>query len=195
MLGTLSLLVIFGVTRSWAVDYEMLIEDPDIYSRCTEGPPDSITVQEAFDLDDLTIAMESDILHVSGNVTAKWEVHPTDRIVARVDILHFNRGTWDPTVFSMVTQDFCSVMYDRNQYWFKYWTTYVTNRHEVVHQCLSTGTILVHEPFDVRLKMMNYRGPELRGRYKMMITLKAFDKNLPRPSSICTEIRGEFLKA
>ncbi|XP_020815020.1 uncharacterized protein LOC110189317 [Drosophila serrata] len=195
MFGTLLLLFIFGVTRSWAVDYEMLIEDPDIFSPCTEGPPDSITVQEAFNFDDLTISMESDTLHVSGNATVKWEAQPTDKIVVQIDILHFNRGFWEPTVFSMSTQDFCASMYDKNQYWFKYWTTFITNRDEVESQCLATGTFLVHEPFDVRFKMMNYRGPELRGRYKMVITIKALHKKLPRPSSICMEIRGEVFKA
>jgi len=27
-------------------------------------------------------------------------------------------------------------MYDKNQYWYKYWTQYVTNQHEVAKKCL-----------------------------------------------------------
>jgi len=54
---------------------------------------------------------------------------------------------------------------------------------------------LEHEPFDLRLKIENVHGPTLRGRHKMVIKLQAFDeKNIPRPNSICVEIRGELLK-
>lgn len=82
MLGTL-LMLVFGVTWSWAVDYELLIEDPDIFSICTEGPPGSITVPEALNFDDLSINMDSDTIHVAGNATVRWEVEPTDRIVVK----------------------------------------------------------------------------------------------------------------
>lgn len=82
MLGTLLMLVV-GVTLSWAVDYELLVEDPDIFSQCTEGPPGAITIKEAFNFDDLSIVMDSDTIHVSGNATVKWESEPGDRLVVK----------------------------------------------------------------------------------------------------------------
>ncbi|XP_016978722.1 uncharacterized protein LOC108044275 [Drosophila rhopaloa] len=195
MMKTLMLLFL-GVTSSWAADYEFLLEDPDILSPCTDGPPGAIDAREAVDFEHIVINAEADILHVSGNATVNWNVHPTDRITAKLELLHFNRGSWEPTVFTMNAKDFCSIMYDKNQYWYKYWTTYIINRDEVEEKCIKgPGVVLVHEPFDVRLKFMNLYGPTLRGRYKMVITFHALDDfNVPRPKPICVEIRGEFLK-
>lgn len=53
-------------------------------------------------------------------------------------MMHFNRGTWEPTVFSVATPDFCSVMFDEDQYWYKYWTKHILNREEVEQKCLRT---------------------------------------------------------
>ncbi|XP_033156188.1 uncharacterized protein LOC117138297 [Drosophila mauritiana] len=190
------LLLLFGVTSSWATDYELLLEDPDIFSPCTEGPPGSINIHQAVNLDDIVVDQEGDILHVSGNATVVWDVQPTDRITARLDLFHFNRGNWEPTVFSMATQNFCSIMYDKNQYWYKYWTRFIINRHEVEKKCFrGPDTLLAHEPFDLRLKFENFRGPLLRGRYKIVVLFNALDeRNIPRPNPICLEIRGEPLK-
>lgn len=51
-------------------------------------------------------------------------------------MMHFNRGTWEPTVFSVATPDFCSVMFDEDQYWYKYWTKHILNREEAEKNCL-----------------------------------------------------------
>ncbi|XP_017001558.2 uncharacterized protein CheB42b [Drosophila takahashii] len=190
------LLLFLGLARCWAMNYELLIEDPDILSPCTDGPPGSINARQAANFEDLVIEHETDVLHVSGNITMIWDVQPTDRIAARLDVFHQNRGTWEPTVFSMATQDFCSIMYDKNQYWYKYWTGFIINRHDVAKKCFrERGTVLVHEPFDLKLKLENIQGPTLRGRYKLVFKLQAFDvMNIPRPTSICAEIRGEPIK-
>nr|XP_043066839.1 uncharacterized protein LOC108123116 [Drosophila bipectinata] len=138
MMGISWLVIIVGVTCCRASDYELLLEDPDIFSPCTDGPPGSIGVPEAFDLSQLEIEHNGDTLHVTGNVTLTWDVNPKDRITGKVEVFHFNRGNWEPTVFTMSTQDFCSIMYDRNQYWYKMWTGYITNRADVEKKCINT---------------------------------------------------------
>lgn len=56
-------------------------------------------------------------------------------------------------------------------------------------------TVLVHHPFDIRLRLTNVRGTTLQGRYKVVITFEAFDdKDVPRRDSVCFEIRGEVEK-
>ncbi|XP_020815019.1 uncharacterized protein LOC110189316 [Drosophila serrata] len=195
MLGSLPLLLVLSVTWSWAMDYELLLEEPDLFSPCTDGPPGSISIQEAFNSENFTISMESDILHLSGNVTSRWEVEPTDRVSARISLFYFNRGTWEPTVYSISVNNFCPLMYDRNQYWFKYWTKYVSNRHEVEHLCLSAGAVFVHNPYDMKMRLDDFRGPVLRGRHKILIICTAFSNtNVQRPVSFCFEIRGEVLR-
>jgi len=52
--------------------------------------------------------------------------------------MHYNRGSWEPTVFSMATPDFCASMFDENQSWFKYWTKHISNRDEVMEKCFKT---------------------------------------------------------
>lgn len=158
-MGISWLVIIVGVTGCWATDYELVLEDPDIFSPCTEGPPGSIGVAEALNLDQLEIIYDDDALQVTGNVTVNWDVSPKDRIKVnqlehsksilnyfliakslqgKMDVFYFNRGHWEPTVFSMVCQDFCSMMYDRNQYWYKMWTRFIINRPDVEKNCINT---------------------------------------------------------
>ncbi|XP_017093593.2 uncharacterized protein [Drosophila bipectinata] len=190
------LILIVNLAGIWAADYEMLLEDPDIFSPCTEPPPGSAGIRGLLNMDDLVKSQEDETIHVSENASTTWELQPTDRISARFAMMHFNRGTWEPTVFSVATPDFCSVMFDEDQYWYKYWTKNILNRDEVEEKCLRTpGTILAHKPFDVVLRMMNIRGATLNGRYKAVVTFEAFDeKNAPRPNTICFEVRGEVEK-
>ncbi|XP_068146858.1 uncharacterized protein [Drosophila tropicalis] len=188
-------LLLYQLTIVLATDYELLLEDPDIFSPCTEGVPGSVGIGEIFDLSQIEYNQDSDVIHVSGNATTTWDIQPTDRIAGSFAIFHNERGNWEPTVFSMSTQDFCSSMYNADSYWYKSWTKHITNKNEVQSKCLNTpGTLLVHEPFDVQLVIYNVRG-SAQGRYKVVVTLEAFDeKNMRRETSLCFEIRGEVEK-
>ncbi|XP_052841827.1 uncharacterized protein LOC128255945 [Drosophila gunungcola] len=195
MLKTLLLLVVI-VSSSWAADYELLLEDPDIFSPCTEPPPGSINFHEAFNIDNLVLNQDADIIHVSENITTNWDVDPNDRISARFALMHFNRGNWEPTLFTMVSQDFCAALFDESQSWFKQWTKHISNRDEVQKKCLKTrGTVWMHNPFDLQLRLNDIRGASLQGRYKAVVTFEAFDgRDVPQRNSICFEIRGEAEK-
>lgn len=53
----------------------------------------------------------------------------------------------------------------------------------------------MHNPFDLQLRLTDIRGATLRGRYKAVVTFEAVDeKDVPRRTSICFEIRGEAEK-
>ncbi|XP_030387683.1 uncharacterized protein LOC115634231 [Scaptodrosophila lebanonensis] len=193
--GTLLLLGIASI-NVLAADYEMILEDPEIFNDCSDAPPGALDVHGMFDLEHLTLTLDGDIVHVKGNVTTIWDVQPGDRVAASASLYHFERGAWEPTVFSMSHQNFCSVLFDEDQYWYKFWSQYVTNRNDVEKKCLNTpGTVLAHEPFDVKLILNNIRSTTMSGRYKMVVMFEAFDeKNLKRDNSICFEIRGELEK-
>ncbi|XP_016958275.1 uncharacterized protein LOC108030100 [Drosophila biarmipes] len=195
MWRTLLLLIVIA-TSSWATDYELLLEDPDIFAPCTEGPPGSIGFNEAFNADNLEINQDADIIHVSENITATWDVESTDRISGRFSVMHYNRGSWEPTLFTMATPDFCAAMFDENLSWYKYWTQYISNPEEIKEKCFNTrGTVLMHKPFDLQLRLTDIRGTSLKGRYKIVCTFEAFDENdVPRKNTICFEIRGEAEK-
>ncbi|XP_020815520.1 uncharacterized protein LOC110189687 [Drosophila serrata] len=195
MLGPLFLLIA-GVSGSWAADYELLLEDPDIVSPCTEPAPGSLHFADLFNMDDFVFQQDADIIRLNGNLTSIWDVQPTDRISARFSTMHFERGNWEPTVFSVFTPDFCSMMFDEERYWFKYWTSFISNREEIEEKCIRTrGTVLVHIPFDFRLFIRNISAPNIKGRYKLVSVFEAFDENdIRRQNSICFEIRGEVDK-
>ncbi|XP_030387909.1 uncharacterized protein LOC115634372 [Scaptodrosophila lebanonensis] len=179
-----------------AADYELILEDPDIFSDCSNAPPGASNIHGILDLEHVTLTSDGNTIHVKGNASTVWNVDPADRVRASASMYHFERGAWEPTVFSMSNQNFCAIMYGKNEYWYKYWTQHISNRKDVEQKCLNTpGTVFVLEPFDLKITLNNIRGTTLSGRYKMVIMLEAFDKNnVRRPNSICYEIRGELEK-
>ncbi|XP_052852104.1 uncharacterized protein LOC128262093 [Drosophila gunungcola] len=196
MFEILLMLAVNLATSVWATDYYLLVEDPDVYSPCTDAPPGSISIPEAFNMDNMVFDLDENGIHVSGNATVKWSIPRTDRVSAGFRVMKFNRGSWEPTVFSQVTPNFCAVLFDKNQYWYKYWFQYVANHEEIKQKCITTtDTVLVHNPFTMQLRLDNVNGVSFRGRYKAVFTFEAFDeKNQRRPTSLCFEFRGEVEK-
>ncbi|XP_016984185.1 uncharacterized protein LOC108048184 [Drosophila rhopaloa] len=193
---TALLIIVVGVTKILATDYILLIEDPDLYTPCAEGPPGSMTFNDAFDVSAAKISMDPEGIHVTGNITSMWSLPRTDRISIRLTVLKYNRGSWEPTLFNMVTRDFCASMFDPNQVWFKHWFQYFKNRDEIQEKCIATkGTVLVYNKFDVIPHLYNVMGPNLNGRYKAVFLFEAFDeKNVKRDTSVCFEVTGEVEK-
>ncbi|XP_017043693.1 uncharacterized protein LOC108089807 [Drosophila ficusphila] len=189
-------ILILCVTKIWATDYVLRVEDSDVYTPCTEGPPGSISINEAFDVSEMVVDMDEEGLHVSGNITTLWDFPRTDRISVRVYVLYFNRGTWEPTLFSTYTPDFCAVMFDPNIFWFKYWFKNFINQDEIQEMCLTTkGTVMRYNSFLVEPRINNVLGPPLKGRYKVVFTIELFDENNQRrPTSVCFEVTGEAEK-
>lgn len=83
MFATL-LILILGSTDILATDYILLVEDPDIYTPCTDGPPGSVGLNEAFDVSEMQVEMDEEGIHVSGNITTRWSLPPTYRISVRL---------------------------------------------------------------------------------------------------------------
>nr|XP_017005370.1 uncharacterized protein LOC108062981 [Drosophila takahashii] len=188
------LILAVGLRSAWATDYNMLIEDPEVYSPCIDGPPGSIGITEAFNMDNMVFDQDEDGIHISGNCTTKWSLPRTDRISASFRIMHYNRGSWEPTVLSQVTRDFCSAFYHKDQYWYKYWFQNVANLEDIKTNCIATkDTTMVMNPFIMHLRLNNINGASFRGRYKAVFHIEAFDeKNQRRPTSLCFEIKGEI---
>jgi len=74
------LILAVNLVSAWATDYYLLVEDPDVYSPCTDGPPGSISVNDAFDMDNMVFDQDEEGIHISGNATVKWSLPRTDRI-------------------------------------------------------------------------------------------------------------------
>nr|XP_017006166.2 uncharacterized protein LOC108063552 [Drosophila takahashii] len=191
-LKVVQLMVLSIITLSTGYKYELTVLDEDVFSSCPDAPPGTLDISGVMDLAELSTSMDADGIAVSGNVTLTWDIQPKDRIQVIVSLLYFERGTWTPTVFSINSRDFCKDMYDKNNFWYKFWTQYISN--DVKDKCLNVpGTKMIHEPFLLSLTA-NIIGLR-EGRYKANIMFKAFDSSgTERPTRICIEIQGEVFK-
>ncbi|XP_023034544.2 uncharacterized protein LOC6647959 [Drosophila willistoni] len=191
------LLVLFFVKKIQGTTYEFLFDDQDIFNNCTNQPSNVIGLWQLFDNSEIRTLMDNDIINVSGNFTTlnNWAIEPTDRIMLRVNTYHWEVGNWQPTVFNLVSRDFCKVMYDRNQYWYNIWTKHITNVNEVKQNCINVpGTKYLLEPYDIHF-VSNVSGPGIGGRYKFEMIFEAYDGlNKKRPTSICFMYTGEAVK-
>jgi len=61
--------------------------------------------------------------------------------------LKFEWGSWQPTVYSMKVSNVCSIMYDKNQYWYILWLKHVTNLEEVKGKCLNVPGVSSYGAF------------------------------------------------
>ncbi|XP_016927432.4 uncharacterized protein [Drosophila suzukii] len=186
----ISLILVMAVSGTRAVDYFLELEE--LYSECTNGPVGSVPLDVAFNVDNFRSVIDADGVHVSGNVTTVWDFDRTDRLSGKINVFRYNRGTWEPTLFNLATHKVCSVIFDKKSYWYKWWFQYIANQEEIQEKCIITkDTVLVHNPFVVKLGLDNISGPPLQGRYKAVIIWELFDQNnVRRPLSTCYEVRG-----
>ncbi|EDW46385.1 uncharacterized protein LOC6618198 [Drosophila sechellia] len=187
-------ILVVALANTWATDYNALIDDESIFVKCSEAPAGSLGPRDGFNLDNMVMNMDEEGIYVSGNMTVKLNFLLSDRISARFSVMHYERGSWQPTMFNLHSPNFCEVMFDEDQYWFKYWFKYIRNREEIREKCLKVkDTVLVYEEFLMVLHLENVNTSNLQGRYKAVITLEAFDEHdVRRPSSVCVEIRGDL---
>ncbi|EDW46386.1 GM23303 [Drosophila sechellia] len=181
------------VSSVWATDYTLEFEDSDLYAECSEKLPGAIGLREAFDM---RTELDMDGLHLSGNCTTVWDVPSTNRIALRMSVMHFDRGTWQPTVFNTYAPDFCAVMFDKELSWYKYWLKYLPTAKRLGRSALEAKvTVLVYKPFIMKPLFQNVIGPTYRGRVKGVFNFESYDKNNVRePTFVCFEVRGQLGK-
>ncbi|XP_017010971.1 uncharacterized protein [Drosophila takahashii] len=191
---TISLILVVAVSGMQATDY--ILELEELYSPCTNGPNGSIPLDEAFNVENFQYEIKPNGIHVSGNVTTVWNFVRTDRLAGRMNVLKYNRGSWEPTMFNIATYQVCNVIFDKNSYWYKWWFQYIVNQEDLKQNCITTkDTVLVHSPFVVKLGLERIFGPPMQGRYKAVIIFEVFDENnVRRPLSTCFEVRGRVEK-
>ncbi|KAH8242757.1 hypothetical protein KR032_001881, partial [Drosophila birchii] len=203
------------VSLSIGIQYEFDFEDDQIYSKCPDSPNGTLSMFEWLDFSDFTFELSEEGIFASGNLTTMWEVEPTDRIEARINVLHWERGFWQPTILNVYIFDFCKVMYDKNQLWYNLMIEHVINVEEVKEKCikykgvsgrqfkglykrfvkiLNFQTTLVYEPYLVKVRFgMGMVIPP--GRHRIIVNAVAIDlNNVTRPNGICYELRGQFYK-
>ncbi|XP_062135820.1 uncharacterized protein LOC133845376 [Drosophila sulfurigaster albostrigata] len=166
--------------------YNLEFEDDELFSDCSNQPESVLNIHGLFNLTEWTIERPQDNLKCSGNFTTVWNIQKTDRIQASLDLFRYERREWVPTLYRIKTPHLCSILFDKNQYWYPIWIQHVTNIEEVKDKCLNVpGTKYIHETFDMHLEIENKMG-NIDGQHKLQFELKAFDQfERMRPTSIC----------
>nr|XP_016999478.2 uncharacterized protein LOC108058995 [Drosophila takahashii] len=131
----------------------------------------------------------------SGNITVMWDIQPTDRVEVTVNVLYYDRGSWQATTLNMIVKDFCKVMFDKNQLWYESFTKHITNSADVKETCFRVkGSQIIFETYTVDF-VFSCGFPLKNGRYAIIFMYKAYDENeVKRPIEGCYEIKGEFIK-
>ncbi|XP_017856806.1 PREDICTED: uncharacterized protein LOC108609598 [Drosophila arizonae] len=186
------LFLIFIVKISYALKYQFIPEDDEFFGDCSNQPNNVLNIYGVLDTSEFTVSRQDDIIYMSGNATYKWNIQPGDRIEMSFQLFKFDRIAWVQTLFGMTVRNMCAVLYDEPQYWYKYWTKYITNKEDVKDKCMYPGTKIIHEPFSLNL-IFDFTGLPLSGRHKVICTIRAFNaNNVERETSICIEVEGHF---
>ncbi|TMW41953.1 hypothetical protein DOY81_012967, partial [Sarcophaga bullata] len=151
-----------------------------------ENEPDYLGVADMMDLSDLKVELLDESVHMEGSVTMLWDADPDDRVELTTEVLKYERGGWQPTVFTMIQKDFCRTLFDEGDIWFKSWAQFIdaddlkciTNKGHVYH----------HKPFDLET-VVDIQGEDVSGRHKLVIKIDAFNQqDEKQPYSVCLEV-------
>ncbi|EDV36822.1 uncharacterized protein Dana_GF13150 [Drosophila ananassae] len=200
MWPTLKILLILGglTTLTEAFNYMFIMDDDGLMAPCEDQPGNHINFMDGlFDMSTSKLGKFDGKLRMEGDLIVKWtDVQPEDTLTFVGQIYKWEHNAWQKTMFSASSKNFCRNMFEKGQYWYDFWTKHITNADEIMNQCLNTpGAVLKHELFEPILKG-SLNVPNLEGRYKLVITVDAFDKkNVKRPVTACTEFRGIVKKS
>ncbi|KNC23430.1 hypothetical protein FF38_13351 [Lucilia cuprina] len=171
--------------------YVYLIEDPAIFQDC-KNEPDYLGVADMFDLSNLSIELLDETVHMEGSFTMVWDADPDDRVELHTDLMKYERGSWQPTVFTMIQKDFCATLFDENDIWYKTWAQFIDSDDL---KCITNkGHTYHHVPFDLEA-VADIQGEDISGRHKLVLKVDAFNRqDEKQPYSVCLEIEGDIMK-
>ncbi|XP_016978720.1 uncharacterized protein LOC108044274 [Drosophila rhopaloa] len=197
MRASLKILMLQLICLTGAIDYQLTLDDNGIFAPCTNIPGNPSNVEGLFDMSFLKVTNDGSKIKVEGKHTVVWkDVQPGDTIKFLGQVNRLEKGTWQKTMFSTSSNNFCKSMFEKNQQWYQFWTQYISNADEIKSKCLNTpGAVFNYAPnYEIELKA-SLNVPNLEGRYKLAMQFEAFDnRNVKRPVSICSEFRGTLKK-
>ncbi|KAI8038426.1 uncharacterized protein LOC128254976 [Drosophila gunungcola] len=191
-----TLLILCGMVKlSGQVQYEFVLEDEAIFTKCKNAKPGTLDINGLYNMTNYSTNMVPEGIEISGNLTSVFNAEPSDRIEVLGSLLYFDRGSWQPTTLNMVVRDFCKVMYDKNQLWYKAWSSHITNSKDIENYCIKVvGTVFVMENYTLSL-IFGSGMTLLNGRYTLQVEAYAIDKfSKKRPGDVCYEVIGSFYK-
>uniref|UniRef100_A0A1B0AB28 MD-2-related lipid-recognition domain-containing protein n=1 Tax=Glossina pallidipes TaxID=7398 RepID=A0A1B0AB28_GLOPL len=170
--------------------YRFIPEDADFIRDC-QGEQKMGGIKDLLNLSDFGLSYNDEGIHTNGAFEIRWDVEENDRISVHNELRKFVRGTWQPTMFSVIISDFCKEMKDTTSIVYDVWAKHIISEDI---QCLAKGRKYVHEPYLISVDF-NVRGINMEGRYKIVGIFRAYDKmNREKPNSVCVEVPGDMIK-
>uniref|UniRef100_A0A1B0B3G2 MD-2-related lipid-recognition domain-containing protein n=1 Tax=Glossina palpalis gambiensis TaxID=67801 RepID=A0A1B0B3G2_9MUSC len=170
--------------------YRFIPEDVDLFRDC-QHQPKLRGINDFLNLSDFGLSYNDEGIHTNGTIVVVWDVEENDRISVHCELKKFVRGTWQPTMFSVIIKDLCKQMKDTTSIVYDAWTRHITSKD--IH-CLAKGRKYVHEPYSISVDF-NVSGMNMEGRYKIVGILRAYDeKNREKANAICSEVPGDIIK-
>lgn len=120
----LSILLCQFISHIQATLFVFLIEDTSIFQDC-KNEPDYLAVTKVVDMSNLNVEILDDRVHMEGSFTVNWEADPDDRVEFKTELFKYERGSWQPTIFTMVQKDFCKTLFDEGDAWYTAWMQFV----------------------------------------------------------------------
>ncbi|XP_017078187.1 uncharacterized protein LOC108112608 [Drosophila eugracilis] len=184
------------VCLAGAIEYQLNLDKDGVFAPCEDQPENPANFDSLLDMSSVKVNNVVSKVEIEGEQVIIWkDVQPGDTVKLLGQVYRLDKDTWQKTMFSASSNNFCKNMFEKNQYWYQFWTGHIMNDDEIKSKCLTTpGAVIKYKPYELELKA-NLNVPNLEGRYKLVLKIEAFDKrNVKRPVSICTEFRGTAVK-
>nr|AAM18382.1 putative pheromone response factor [Drosophila melanogaster] len=193
MKATFTILVLqVVICLAGATEYQLTLDKDGLLAPCENQPGNPSGFEAMVDTSSLKVHNLGSKVRIEGEQKVVWkDVQPGDTLKVFGQVYRLDKGTWQKTMFTASSNNFCKNMFDKNQYWYNFWTKYISNSDEIKEKCLTTpGAVLKYKDYELDLKT-SLNVPNLDGRYKLVVQIEAFDKrNVRRPVPICIEFRG-----
>ncbi|XP_061393609.1 uncharacterized protein LOC133329130 [Musca vetustissima] len=178
----LLLLILLSPFIAIAARYEFLVDSDDIFEKCP-NIPNTNGIHDLFDIKNISIKLNDGLVDIEGSGVCKWEgIEPTDRIMFRGEFFKFQRGAWQPTLFSSYTSDFCARQFDPVSVWYDVWTRHIP---EDERKCLNNYGHIYHLT-KFTINTIYEFNTNVEGRYKVVSRFEAYDSaNRKRSQEIC----------
>ncbi|XP_073845979.1 uncharacterized protein isoform X2 [Musca autumnalis] len=182
--------LIYIIPLNHARLYQFFFENENLFDKCSDIPGNN-GIHDMFDLTELNIEYSDGNVYLSGGSTNDWDVQPEDRIESRCEVFKYQSGSWQPTVYNLLSNDFCQDQYKEGSIWYQAWSKHIPTEERL---CVNHKGLTYHcIPYSVNLIYDVPLMPE--GRHKLVFAFTAYENGIAeRPNSICFKIIGEFLK-
>uniref|UniRef100_A0A1A9WB45 Uncharacterized protein n=1 Tax=Glossina brevipalpis TaxID=37001 RepID=A0A1A9WB45_9MUSC len=128
--------------------YRFIPEDYDLFRNCKDQQ-ESGGINDFMDLSNFGLTFDNELLHANGTGLVLWDIEQIDRVTVEAELRKHVRGTWQPTLFSLMIVDFCQQMRDTVSIVYDVWTKHIITKDNKEIPHFAKGVKYENEPFTI----------------------------------------------